>query len=78
MVNVTYWPEYGKYFLVCSILKSARSLCVKVHCMPVKYLCKNANNFKQAHQHLSFDLLMTSSFNKAWNAKSLYLADSGC
>lgn len=30
MVNVAYWPEYCKYFLVYGILKSARSECVKV------------------------------------------------
>lgn len=42
----------------------------RVHCIAAKYLHKNANNFKQAHQHLSFDLLMTSSFNEVWNAKS--------
>lgn len=31
-VNVTYWPEYCKYFLPYSFLKSDRSKCVKVPC----------------------------------------------
>lgn len=75
MVNVTHLPEYCKYFRVYGIPKSARSECVKV---PEKCLCKNASNFKQTHQHLSFDLLMTSSFNQVWNAKSLCLANSDC
>lgn len=75
MVNITHWPEYCKYFPVDGIPITARSECVKV---PEKYLRKNANNFERAHQHLSFDLLMTSSFNKAWNAKSQCLANSDC